>query len=80
MRANVAMLMWRDEEPGDPQPLTTREYDAVGYVLAGRAEWHCGGETITLGRGDSYLVPRGVAHTYKVLEAFSAVEATSSLA
>lgn len=73
----IAMRMWRDEEPGEPKPLTTREYDTVGYVLAGRAKLHCGGETTTLAKGDSYLVPRGIAHTYEILETFSAVEATN---
>lgn len=73
----VAMRAWRDEVPGEPKPLTTREYDTVGYVLAGRAELHCGDEIVALAPGDSYLVPRGIAHTYKILESFSAVEATS---
>lgn len=71
------MRAWRDEEPGEPKPLTTREYDTVGYVLRGRAELHCGGDIIPLTEGDSYLVPRGFAHTYNILETFSAVEATS---
>ncbi|GAC1301033.1 MAG: cupin domain-containing protein [Vulcanimicrobiaceae bacterium] len=74
---NVALRAWRDEEPGEPKPLTTREYDTVGYVLRGRAELHCGGEHFVLTDGDSYFVPRGIAHTYRILESFSAVEATS---
>jgi len=74
---NVAMRAWRDEEPGEPKPLTTREYDTVGYVLRGRAELHCGDDIVALAEGDSYLVPRGIAHTYNILETFSAVEATS---
>jgi mannose-6-phosphate isomerase-like protein (cupin superfamily) len=71
------MRAWRDEEPGEPKPLTTREYDTVGYVLRGRAELHCGDDIVALAEGDSYLVPRGIAHTYNILETFSAVEATS---
>lgn len=74
---NVAMRAWHDEQPGDPKPLTTREYETLGYVLKGRAELHCGSDVIELEPGDSYLVPRGIAHTYKILETFSAVEATS---
>ncbi len=74
---SVAMRAWRDEAPGEPKALTTREYDTVGYVLRGRAELHCGGDIVTLGEGDSYLVPRGIAHTYKILATFSAVEAIS---
>lgn len=73
--SHVAMRAWRDELPGEPKALTTREYDTVGYVLEGRAELHCGGEIIALAKGDSYLVPHGIAHTYKILERFSAIEA-----
>ncbi|GAC1307388.1 MAG: cupin domain-containing protein [Vulcanimicrobiaceae bacterium] len=74
---SVAMRAWREEAPGEPKPPTTREYETVGYVLSGRAELHCGSETIVLSTGDSYLVPRGTAHTYTILETFSAIEATS---
>jgi quercetin dioxygenase-like cupin family protein len=49
----------------------------VGYVLKGRAELHLEGKVIALEPGTSYLVPQGAAHTYKILETFSAVEATS---
>lgn len=73
----IAMRAWRDEAPGEPKPMTTRDYETVGYVLAGRAELHRGNDVISLATGDSYVVPRGVAHTYRILETFSAVEATS---
>jgi quercetin dioxygenase-like cupin family protein len=32
---------------------------------------------ILLEPGDSWLVPKGAVHTYKILEPFTAVEATS---
>jgi mannose-6-phosphate isomerase-like protein (cupin superfamily) len=32
---------------------------------------------VTLAPGDSYLVPAGAEHTYRILETFTAVEATS---
>jgi quercetin dioxygenase-like cupin family protein len=32
---------------------------------------------VRLEPGDSWVVPRGAAHTYKILEPFTAVEATS---
>ena len=56
---------------------TTREYEVVGYVLAGRAELHIEGQMVTLAPGDSYVVPRGARHAYLIRESFSAVEATS---
>ncbi|GAC1419931.1 MAG: hypothetical protein NVSMB64_29120 [Candidatus Velthaea sp.] len=75
--SQVALRMWRDEEPGEPKPETTRPYETVGYVLAGRAELIVEGKTQALETGDSYLVPRGARHTYRILERFSSVEATA---
>jgi quercetin dioxygenase-like cupin family protein len=49
----------------------------VGYVIRGRAELHLEGQKVLLEAGDSWVVPRGAEHAYKILEAFTAVEATS---
>jgi quercetin dioxygenase-like cupin family protein len=73
---HVAMRLWEKEQPGEPKPLTAREYETVGFVLEGRAELHIEGQTLLLEPGDSWAVPRGSAHTYKILEPFTAVEAT----
>ncbi|AEI68757.1 cupin domain-containing protein [Corallococcus macrosporus] len=73
----LSMRLWEDEPPGEPAPATARDYETVGFVLKGRAELHLEGQVILLNPGDSWLVPRGSSHTYKVLETFSAVEATS---
>ncbi len=73
----VSMRLWEDEQPGEPMPAVAREYETVGYVLKGRAELHLEGQVLLLNPGDSWLVPRGARHTYKILEPFSAVEATS---
>jgi uncharacterized cupin superfamily protein len=32
---------------------------------------------VLLEKGDSWVVPKGAQHTYKILETFTAVEATS---
>jgi quercetin dioxygenase-like cupin family protein len=32
---------------------------------------------VTLAAGDSYCVPAGAEHTYRILETFTAVEATA---
>jgi quercetin dioxygenase-like cupin family protein len=32
---------------------------------------------VLLEQGDSWVVPKGASHTYKILEAFTAVEVTS---
>jgi quercetin dioxygenase-like cupin family protein len=74
---HVALRLWEDEQPAEPKPLSNRPYETVGYVLKGRAELHLEGQVIALEPGTSYLVPQGASHTYKILETFSAVEATS---
>ena len=73
---SVSMRLWRDEPPGEGKPARAREYETVGYVLHGRAELHSEGQVVTLAPGDSWVVPAGAKHTYKILEPFPAVEAT----
>jgi quercetin dioxygenase-like cupin family protein len=73
----VSMRMWRDEQPQDGKESAAREYETVGYVISGRAELTIEGQTIRLEPGDSWLVPAGARHTYKIMEAFTAVEATA---
>ena len=73
----VSMRLWEGEEPGEPKPEATRDYETVGYVIAGRAELLLEGQKILLEPGDSWLVPKGASHTYNILETFTAVEATS---
>lgn len=73
---SLSMRLWEDEEPGDAKPVSARGYETVGYVLRGRAELHLEGQVLLLEEGDSWTVPRGAEHTYRVLETFSAVEAT----
>ena len=73
----VAMRLWENEAPAEPKAPTSRDYETVGYVLSGRAELHLEGQMVRLEPGDSWVVPQGASHTYRILERFSAVEATS---
>jgi quercetin dioxygenase-like cupin family protein len=73
----VSMRLWEREAPGDPKPATRRDYETVGYVINGRAELHLEGQMIRLEQGDSWVVPKGAEHAYKVLEPFTAIEATA---
>ena len=73
----VSMRLWEDEQPDEPIPPTTRDYETIGYVIKGRAELHIEGQMVLLEPGDSWAVPKGASHTYKILEPFTAVEATS---
>lgn len=73
----VSMRLW-DLEADQPEKETrSSEYETVGYVISGKAELEIEGQTIALEPGDSWLVPAGASHRYRVLEHFSAVEATS---
>lgn len=73
----VSMRMWRDEQPGGDKAPASRAYETVGYVVSGRAELELEGQTVRLEPGDSWVVPAGASHTYRILEAFTAVEATA---
>lgn len=74
---HVGMRLWENEQPAEPKPRATRDYETVGYVIAGKAELHIEGQIVLLNAGDSWLVPAGAEHTYRILEPFTAVEATS---
>jgi quercetin dioxygenase-like cupin family protein len=74
---SLAMRLWEDEQPSEAKEPTAREYETVGYVINGRAELQIEGQTILLEPGSSWIVPKGSTHTYKILEPFTAVEATS---
>ena len=77
MGKNIAMRMWRAVEPGGEQSPVQRDYECAGYAISGRAELHIAGQVVVLSPGDSWIVPRGAEHSYKILEAFTAVEATT---
>jgi quercetin dioxygenase-like cupin family protein len=74
---HLAMRLWEAEQPGEAKPPSRRDYETVGYVISGRAELHLEGQKVLLEPGDSWVVPRGAEHAYKILETFTAVEATA---
>lgn len=74
---NVAMRLWEKEEPTEGKEMRSRDYETVGYVLEGKAELHLEDQKVTLEKGDSWLVPKDAKHTYKIIETFTAIEATS---
>jgi quercetin dioxygenase-like cupin family protein len=74
---HVAMRLWEEEPTPEEKAESRRDYEAVGYVVEGKAELHIEGQTVLLQAGDSWVVPRGAAHRYRILEPFKAVEATS---
>ncbi|WP_212526102.1 cupin domain-containing protein [Actibacterium sp. MT2.3-13A] len=73
----VSMRMWEAEPPGDLEAAKTRDYETLGFVISGRAELHIEGQMVRLEPGDSWVVPKGASHAYRILEAFTAIEATA---
>jgi quercetin dioxygenase-like cupin family protein len=73
---HVSIRLWEREKP-EAKPETARDYETVGFVLEGKAELHIEGQLVLLEKGDSWVVPKGSRHTYKIIETFTAVEATS---
>ena len=73
----VSMRLWKQEPPGGNEPPHARDYETVGYVIAGRAELVIEQQKVMLEPGDSWVVPRGAEHCYRILEPFTAIEATS---
>lgn len=70
------MRLWERKPPGGKKAATRRSYETVGFVVSGRAELHLEGQMVLLEPGDSWVVPKGSSHAYKILEPFTAVEAT----
>ncbi|MFT8243999.1 cupin domain-containing protein [Roseomonas sp. BN140053] len=73
----LSMRLWENEPPGEGKAAVRRDYETVGYAIAGRAELETEGQTVILQPGSSWVVPAGAEHRYRILEAFTAVEATS---
>src|SRR3954447_2539454 len=63
----LAMRLWT-EAVEDGEPAHARDYETVGYVLEGRAELRLEGQLVVLAPGDSWVVPRGSSHEYRVLK------------
>jgi mannose-6-phosphate isomerase-like protein (cupin superfamily) len=73
----TSLRLWEHEQPGKAKSATQRPYETLGYVISGRAELEIEGQLIMLEPGDSWVVPQGAFHRYKILEPFTAIEATS---
>ncbi len=73
----LGMRLWENEPPGEATQPTAREYETVGFVIQGRAELHIEGQMVLLEPGNSWVVPEGSRHSYRILEPFTAVEATT---
>ena len=74
---SMSMRLWENESVNQNKEDTKHEYETLGFVIKGKAELHLEGQMVILNKGDSWVVPKGASHHYKILEEFSAVETTS---
>ena len=73
---DVALRSW-EEAVGEMSEASVRDYETVGFLLSGKLHLELGSEIAELKPGDSWLVPAGASHRYKVIEDVTAIEATS---
>ena len=73
--AAISMRLW-NVPAGHASDPVRRDYETVGYVIAGRAELMLDGSPVILEPGISWIVPRGAEHSYRIHDPFTAVEAT----
>jgi quercetin dioxygenase-like cupin family protein len=73
----LSMRLWDCQPADEPKPSARRSYETAGYVIAGRAELTIEGQTVLLEPGSSWIVPKQASHSYRILEPFTAVEATT---
>jgi quercetin dioxygenase-like cupin family protein len=74
---HLSMRLWEKESPTEDKSETVRDYETIGFVVEGKAELYIEGQRILLEPGDSWVVPKGAKHRYKILETFTAIEVTS---
>ncbi len=74
---SLSMRLWDEQTGQSKEESAARDYEVVGYVLEGSAELDIEGQKIRLEAGDSWVVPKGARHSYKIQGRFKAVEATS---
>jgi len=55
-------------EPGSAVPEHAHPHEQMGVMLSGRLEFTVGGATRTLGPGDQWSIPGGVAHSVRALD------------
>lgn len=74
----LSLRLWKaSPSDGGDEPYRAG-HESLGYVVSGRARLEIEGQEIRLEPGDSWLVPEGARHRYRIDEPFTAVEATAN--
>ena len=74
---SVAMRLWQESPREHDKIPSKREFETAGYVISGQAELEIEGQNVKLEPGDSWVVPKGAIHRYRIIDEFTAVEATA---
>jgi quercetin dioxygenase-like cupin family protein len=74
---SIGMRLWELKAGQQREEEAARDYEVVGYALEGEAELEIEGQNVLLKTGDSWVVPKGARHSYRIKGHFKAVEATS---
>lgn len=74
---HIALRLWHESPQNGAKSVSKRDYETAGYVLSGHAELEIEGQMVKLDPGDSWVVPKGSSHRYRILDEFTAVEATA---
>jgi mannose-6-phosphate isomerase-like protein (cupin superfamily) len=74
---NVGLRLWDESADVGNKACSARDYETIGYVIAGRALLRIENRSVELKPGDSWVVEKGLEHSYEILETFRAIEATS---
>lgn len=72
----MALRIW-NEGKTEKKDLHASDHETLGYVIDGTAILHSEDGPLHLTKGDSWRVPKGVAHGYEIPTSFRAVEVTS---
>ncbi len=73
---SIGLRLWDETPDAGIKPCSARDYETVGYVLEGRALLRIENRSVELKPGDSWVVEKGLEHSYEIVEHFRAVEAT----
>lgn len=70
------MWLWQatpTKQTATVEAFVSQDYEVAGYMVSGKAELHVDGKVITLKPGDSWVVPTGALHAYRVLQPLTAI-------
>ncbi len=62
------MLSLVEIQPGGVVPPHNHPHEQGGYCIQGAMEFTIGGETRTVRRGESWMIPGGVTHSVRAME------------